>query len=168
MGFASNAEAAHEQTACHIYFAEWLIDMLYILLSKITAWHVKQVDRIHREDLDEQARFDQGTVIADIDLSVKSTGSSVFKCGTEGFSRSNGSFRPLFALKNGRTNRPRGASDKERPPATTRNTRGGTATSGPWRSPPGWSSGSSCTRGALRARAWCGPPWRPCGSGCPT
>src|SRR5512135_1006516 len=30
-------------------------------------------------------------------------GSSVFKCGTAGFSRSNGSFRPLFALKNGRT-----------------------------------------------------------------
>src|SRR5512135_64938 len=25
-------------------------------------------------------------------------GSSVFKCGTAGFSRSNGSFRPLFAL----------------------------------------------------------------------
>jgi DDE family transposase len=48
-------------------------DTLYILLSKITAWHVKQVDRIHREDLDEQARFDQGTVIADLDLSVKST-----------------------------------------------------------------------------------------------
>src|SRR5512135_309844 len=32
-----------------------------------------------------------------------SSGSSVFKCGTAGFSRSNGSFRPLFALKNGRT-----------------------------------------------------------------
>ena len=32
-------------------------------------------------------------------------GSSAFKCGTTGFSRSNGSFRPLFALKNGRAGR---------------------------------------------------------------
>ena len=46
-------------------------DTLYTLLGKVTAWHVKQVDRIHRAYLDEQARFDQGTVIADLDLSVK-------------------------------------------------------------------------------------------------
>jgi Transposase DDE domain group 1 len=48
-------------------------DTLYALLGKISAWHVKQVDRIHRTYLEEQARFDQGTVIADLDLSVKST-----------------------------------------------------------------------------------------------
>src|SRR5512144_226782 len=48
-------------------------DTLYHLLGKVTAWHVRQVDRIHRTYLDEQARFDQGTVIADLDLSVKST-----------------------------------------------------------------------------------------------
>src|SRR5512135_3255659 len=48
-------------------------DTLYQLLGKVTAWHLKQVDRIHRAYLDEQARFDQGTTIADLDLSVKST-----------------------------------------------------------------------------------------------
>jgi Transposase DDE domain group 1 len=48
-------------------------DTLYDLLGKVTAWHVKQVDRIHRAYLDEQAHFEQGTVIADLDLSVKST-----------------------------------------------------------------------------------------------
>ena len=48
-------------------------DTLYNLLGKVTTWHVKQVDRIHRAYLDEQARFDRGTVIADLDLSVKST-----------------------------------------------------------------------------------------------
>jgi hypothetical protein len=48
-------------------------DTLYHLLGKVTAWHVKQLDRIHRGYLDEQARFDQGTTIADLDLSVKST-----------------------------------------------------------------------------------------------
>ena len=48
-------------------------DTLYNLLGKVTAWHVKQLDRIHRAYLDEQARFDQGSVIADLDLSVKST-----------------------------------------------------------------------------------------------
>src|SRR5512135_1218501 len=48
-------------------------DPLYALLGKVTAWHVKQLDRIHRGYLDEQARFDQGTTIADLDLSVKST-----------------------------------------------------------------------------------------------
>src|SRR5512133_1325588 len=48
-------------------------DTLYHLLGKVTAWHLKQGDRIHRAYLDEQARFDQGTTIADLDLSVKST-----------------------------------------------------------------------------------------------
>src|SRR5512147_1213926 len=48
-------------------------DTLYARLGKVTAWHVKQLDRIHRGYLDEQARFDQGTTIADLDLSVKST-----------------------------------------------------------------------------------------------
>ena len=48
-------------------------DTLYNLLGKVTTWHVKQVDRIHRAYLDEQARFDRGTVIADLDLSVKPT-----------------------------------------------------------------------------------------------
>jgi hypothetical protein len=48
-------------------------DTLYNVLGTVTAWHVKQVDRIHRAYLDEQARFDQGTTIADLDLSVKST-----------------------------------------------------------------------------------------------
>src|SRR5512132_75633 len=48
-------------------------DTLYHLLGKVTAWHVKQRDRIHRGYLDEQARLDQGTTIADLDLSVKST-----------------------------------------------------------------------------------------------
>src|SRR5512144_2633491 len=48
-------------------------DTLYNVLGKVTTWHVKQVDRIHRAYLDEQARFDQGSVIADLDLSVKST-----------------------------------------------------------------------------------------------
>jgi hypothetical protein len=48
-------------------------DTLYALLGKVTAWHVKQVDRIHQAYLDDQARFDQGSVIADLDLSVKST-----------------------------------------------------------------------------------------------
>src|SRR5512135_38280 len=48
-------------------------DTLYALLGKVTAWHIKQVDSIHRAYLDEQARFDQGSVIADLDLSVKST-----------------------------------------------------------------------------------------------
>jgi hypothetical protein len=45
----------------------------YALLGKVTAWHVKQVDRIHQGYLDDQARFDPGSVIADLDLSVKST-----------------------------------------------------------------------------------------------
>jgi hypothetical protein len=48
-------------------------DTLYNLLGRVTAWHVKQLERIHRTYLDEQAHFEQGTVIADLDLSVKST-----------------------------------------------------------------------------------------------
>ena len=48
-------------------------DTLYNVLGKVTTWHVKQVDRIHRAYLDAQARFDHGSVIADLDLSVKST-----------------------------------------------------------------------------------------------
>src|SRR5512144_999722 len=48
-------------------------DTLYNLLGKVTAWHVKQLDRIHQAYLDEQAHFDRGAVIADLDLSVKST-----------------------------------------------------------------------------------------------
>ena len=96
-------------------------DTLYNLLGKATAWHVRQVDRIHRAYLGEQARFEQGSVIADLDLSVKST---------EGHKR-------------------QGAT-----PATIPTTGGGTATSGPWRSPPGWSSGSSYIGAARPARAW--------------
>src|SRR5512135_3707201 len=92
-------------------------DTLYHLLGKVTAWHLKQVDRIHRAYLDEQARFDQGTTIADLDLSVKST---------------------------------EGRKRQGRPPVTAPSIRGGTATSGPWPSPPGWSSGTSCTRAAPR------------------
>src|SRR5512147_1531776 len=48
-------------------------DTLYNLLGKVPAWHLKQLDRIHRAYLDERAHFDQGSVIADLDLSVKST-----------------------------------------------------------------------------------------------
>jgi hypothetical protein len=48
-------------------------DTLYNLLGQVTAWHVKQVDRIHSTSLDEQARLDLGSTIADLDLSVKST-----------------------------------------------------------------------------------------------
>jgi hypothetical protein len=48
-------------------------DTLYGLLGKVTAWHIKQLDRIHQAYLDGQAHLDQGSVIADLDLSVKST-----------------------------------------------------------------------------------------------
>src|SRR5512135_1320471 len=112
-------------------------DTLYILLSKITAWHVKQLDRIHREDLDEQAGFDQGTVIADLDLSVKSTEGRKRQGATPGYNpkhKGRDCYQWAVAFATGL----------------------------------GWSSGSSCTTAAPRARAWCGPPWRPCGSGCPT
>ena len=96
-------------------------DTLYALLGKVTAWHVKQVDSLHREYLQEQARFDQGSVIADLDLSVRST---------------------------------EGRKRQGTRPAPTPSTRGGTATSGRWRSPPAWSSGSGCTGAAPRARTW--------------
>src|SRR4051812_31319954 len=48
-------------------------DTLYGLLGKVTAWHIKQLDRIHQAYLDGQAHLDQGSVIADLDLSVRST-----------------------------------------------------------------------------------------------
>jgi hypothetical protein len=48
-------------------------DTLYALLGTVTAWPVKQVGRFHRAYLDEPARFDPGSGIADLDLSVQST-----------------------------------------------------------------------------------------------
>jgi hypothetical protein len=48
-------------------------DTLYNLLKRVNLWHVKQIDRIHQEYLDEQARLEDATTIADLDLSVKST-----------------------------------------------------------------------------------------------
>jgi hypothetical protein len=48
-------------------------DTLYALLKKVSLGHVKQVDRIHQDYLKEPARFDEAAVIADLDLSVKST-----------------------------------------------------------------------------------------------
>src|SRR3954471_10885880 len=48
-------------------------DTLYAPLKKVTSWHIKQVDRIHQDDLTEQAHFEIDPVIADLDLSVKST-----------------------------------------------------------------------------------------------
>lgn len=48
-------------------------DTRYARLGTISAGHVKPVDRIHRTDLDEPARFDPGTVLADRDLSVPAT-----------------------------------------------------------------------------------------------
>jgi hypothetical protein len=33
-------------------------DTLYALFGKVTPWHIRQVDRIHRASFDEQARFD--------------------------------------------------------------------------------------------------------------
>ena len=48
-------------------------DTLYALLKRVTSWHIKQVDRIHQDYLKEQAHFDGAPVIADLDLSVKST-----------------------------------------------------------------------------------------------
>ena len=44
-------------------------DTLYTLLKKVTLWHVKQVDRIHQDDLTEQTHYDEAPVIADLDLS---------------------------------------------------------------------------------------------------
>jgi Transposase DDE domain group 1 len=48
-------------------------DTLYILLKKVTLRHLRQVERIHQTFLTEQARFPTGPLIADLDLSVKST-----------------------------------------------------------------------------------------------
>jgi hypothetical protein len=48
-------------------------DTLYALLKKVTSWHIKQVGRIHQGYLTEQAHFEDAPVIADLDLSVKST-----------------------------------------------------------------------------------------------
>jgi hypothetical protein len=48
-------------------------DRLYALLKSVTLRHVQQLDRLHRAYLDEQAHFNEGVVIADLDLSVKST-----------------------------------------------------------------------------------------------
>src|SRR4051812_6349553 len=45
-------------------------DTLYAVLKKVTNWHIKQVDRIHQDYLQEQAHFDDAPVIADLDLSV--------------------------------------------------------------------------------------------------
>ena len=80
-------------------------DRLYDLLGRVTGWHIRQVDRINQVYLDERAGLGQDFVIADLDLSVRST---------EG--------------------RKRGGRRR----ATTPGTRGGTATSGRWRSPPAW------------------------------
>jgi hypothetical protein len=48
-------------------------DRLYDLLSRVTGWHVRQVDRIHQRYLDERADLEDRFVIADLDLSVRST-----------------------------------------------------------------------------------------------
>ena len=48
-------------------------DTLYALLKKATRCHVKQVDRITHALLTEQARFEDAPLIADLDLSAKST-----------------------------------------------------------------------------------------------
>ncbi len=48
-------------------------DTPYDLRGRVTARHVEQPGRIHRTYLDEQAHFEQGSVVADLDLSVRST-----------------------------------------------------------------------------------------------
>jgi hypothetical protein len=48
-------------------------DRLYDLLRRATGWHIRQVDRIHQQDLDERAGPGQAFVIADLDLSARST-----------------------------------------------------------------------------------------------
>jgi len=48
-------------------------DRLYALLSRVTGWHVRQVDRIHQQYLDERAGLEPTFVIADLDLSARST-----------------------------------------------------------------------------------------------
>ncbi len=48
-------------------------DRLYDLLRRVTNWHLKQIDRIHRNCLDERAHLEGTFVIADRDLSARST-----------------------------------------------------------------------------------------------
>ncbi len=48
-------------------------DRLYALLSRVTGWHLRQVDRIHQRYLDERAGLERTFVIADLDLSARST-----------------------------------------------------------------------------------------------
>jgi hypothetical protein len=48
-------------------------DRLYDLLSRVTGWHIRQVDGINRAYLDERPDLGGTFVIADLDLSVRST-----------------------------------------------------------------------------------------------
>src|SRR4029453_1228245 len=48
-------------------------DRLYALLSRVTGWHLRQVDPIHQQYLAERAGLEPTFVIADLDLSVRST-----------------------------------------------------------------------------------------------
>ena len=48
-------------------------DRLYALLGRVTGWHIRQVDRINQTYLDERAGLGQEFVVADLDLSVRST-----------------------------------------------------------------------------------------------
>jgi hypothetical protein len=48
-------------------------DRLYALPGRVTGWHLRQVDRIHQRYLDERAGLERTFVIADLDLSVRST-----------------------------------------------------------------------------------------------
>src|SRR3954470_5813417 len=48
-------------------------DRLYDLLGRVTGWHIRQVDRIQQQYLDERAGLEGSFVIADLDLSVRST-----------------------------------------------------------------------------------------------
>jgi hypothetical protein len=59
-------------------------DTLYALLKKVTSWHIKPVDRIHQDCLKEQAHFEIARVIADLDLSVKSTEGHLRRGATPG------------------------------------------------------------------------------------
>lgn len=48
-------------------------DRLYDLLRRVTGWHIRQLDRIQKRYLDERADLKDTFVIADLDLSVRST-----------------------------------------------------------------------------------------------
>src|SRR5512135_3768695 len=48
-------------------------DRLYDLLRRVTGWHIRQVDRIPQQYLDERAGLEPTFVIADLDLSARST-----------------------------------------------------------------------------------------------